>query len=101
MSVRSPFTRTSHDRKASSHDPLAATPMSPLITITVSGESDRAKSTIVHTIRRALKDASLDVRDDGDQSAIAVTTLYEEQTRLAMTHTQCLIRIEALIGEHS
>lgn len=90
MSVRSPFTRTSHDRKASSHDPLAATPMSPLITITVSGESDRAKSTIVHTIRRALKDASLDVRDDGDQSAIAVTTLYEEQTRLAMTHTQCL-----------
>ena len=75
--------------------------MSPLITITVSGESDRAKSTIVHTIRRALKDASLDVRDDGDQSAIAVTTLYEEQTRLAMTHTQCLIRIEALIGEHS
>lgn len=101
MSIRLSFTRILHDHKASSHDSFATIPMSPLITITISGESDGAKSTIAHTIRQALKDASFDVGDDGDQSAIAMTTLYEEQTRLAMTHTQGLIRIEALIGKHS
>lgn len=75
--------------------------MSTVITITVSGSSASAKSTIVHTIRQALKDASLDVQEDSEQPPIAMTTLYEQQTRLAMAGVQCVVKAEAEVMKNS
>lgn len=75
--------------------------MSNVITIRVSGQSDSHTLTIVHTLRQALRDAGLDVRDDGSESPIAMTTLYEQQVRLAMAGTRCVVRAETIEANSS
>ena len=65
--------------------------MSTLITISVSGGSDKDTLTIVHTIRQALRDAELNVWDGIDVPSIAMTTLYEQQVQLAMAGVRCVV----------
>lgn len=68
--------------------------MTTLITITVSGAADGDRTTVAHTICQALKEAALDVRGSPEELPIALTTLYEQQIRLAMAGTQCVVKTE-------
>ena len=68
--------------------------MSAPITITVSGPDSVDTLTVTQTIWQALNDACLEVEWPNGEPRFAVTTLYEQQTQLAMAGSRCVLRNE-------
>lgn len=66
--------------------------MSAPITITVSGPDSVYTLTVTQTIWQALNDACLEVDWPTGEPRFALTSLYDQQTRLGMTGICCVLR---------
>jgi hypothetical protein len=64
------------------------------ITITVSGPNGIGTLTIAQTIWNALNEACLDVQWPQGGPHVSITTLFEQQAKLAMANTRCTIQSE-------